>query len=202
MADNLTTADGVIGTDEVSSVHYQRMKPVLGADGTALDWVGTTERGGLVQPCPSVIRVAVTPTISTSVYASGDVIGGLQTIASAARVSGGSGTILSIIVVDKTQAQRAAMDILFFDRSVTVAADNAAVATSDADMANILGVVSIGPYNTAWPGTPQNSVSTLINVGLPYVLNGTDLFAVAVVRGTPTYVATSDLEFKYTLLRD
>lgn len=202
MADNLTTADGLIATDEVGSAHVQRVKPVLGADGTALDWVGTTARGGLVQPCANVLRVSVTPTISTSIYTSGDVIGGLQTIAGAARASGGSGTILSIVVLDKTQAVRAAMDLLFFDRSVTVAADNAAVAMSDADMANCLGVVSIGPYNTAWPGTPLNSVSTLLNVGLPYVLNGTDLFVVPVVRATPTYVSTSDLEFKYTLLLD
>jgi len=155
-----------------------------------------------VRPAPVQVRISVTPTISTTAYTSGDVVGGLQTISNAARISGGSGIIQSIIVVDKTQAQRAAMDILFFDRSVTVAADNAAVATSDGDMANILGVVSIGPYNTAWPGTPLNSVSTLLNVGLPFVLNGTDLYAVAVVRGTPTYTSTSDLIFIYTILQD
>lgn len=156
-----------------------------------------------VRPAPVQVRISVTPTVSTTpAYTSGDVVGGLQTISNAARISGGSGIIQSIIVVDKTQAQRAAMDILFFDRSVTVAADNAAVATSDGDMANILGVVSIGPYNTAWPGTPLNSVSTLLNVGLPFVLNGTDLYAVAVVRGTPTYTSTSDLIFIYTILQD
>lgn len=156
-----------------------------------------------VRPAPVQVRIQVTPTISSgSAYASGDVVGGQQTISNAARVSGGSGIIQSITVLDKTQAQRAAMDILFFDRSVTVAADNAAVATSDGDMVFCLGVVSIGPYNTAWPGTPLNSISTLINVGLPFVLNGTDLFAVAVVRGTPTYGSTSDLVFSYTILQD
>jgi hypothetical protein len=149
-----------------------------------------------------VARFSVTPTISTGIYASGDVLGGLQTISNAVRKAGGSGTILSVLVLDKTQAQRAAMDLLFFDRSVTVAADNAAVAMSDADMANCLGVISIGPYQTAWPGTPLNSISTLLNVGLPIVCNGADLFVVPVVRATPTYVATTDLEFKYTILQD
>lgn len=156
-----------------------------------------------VRPAPVTTRIQVTPTISSSpAYTSGDVVGGLQTISNAARVSGGSGTISQITVMDKTQAQRAAMDILFFDRSVTVAADNAAVAMSDSDMAFCLGVISIGPYNTAWPGTPLNSISTLMNVGFRFVLNGTDLFAVAVVRATPTYTSTSDLIFSYTIDQD
>jgi len=163
-----------------------------------------TDNEGLlwVRPAPKVQRFSVTPTISTTIYASGDVLGGLQTISNAVRKSGGSGTILSILVLDKTQAQRAAMDLLIFDRSVTVAADNAAVAMSDADMANCLGVISIGPYNTAFPGTPLNSISTLINVGLPIVCNGADLYFVPVVRATPTYVATSDLTFIFTILQD
>ena len=163
-----------------------------------------TDNEGLlwVRPAPKVSRFSVTPTISTTVYASGDVLGGLQTISNAVRKSGGSGTILSILVLDKTQAQRAAIDILVFDRSVTVAADNAPVAMSDADMANCLGVISIGAYNTAWPGTPLNSISTLVNVGLPIVCNGADLYFVPVVRATPTYVATTDLVFIFTILQD
>jgi hypothetical protein len=155
-----------------------------------------------VRPAPVQMRISVTPTIDTAIYASGDCIGGLMTFANAARISGGSGIIQSILVLDKTQAQRAAMDLLFFDRSVTVAGNNAAVAMSDADMAYCLGVVPIGPYNTAWPGTPLNSLSTLINVGLPFVLNGTDLYVQAVVRATPTYVASTDLVFTLGILQD
>jgi len=156
-----------------------------------------------VRPAPVTVRVQVTPTISTTpAYTSGDVLGGLQTISNAARISGGSGTVSSILVLDKTQAQRAAIDIMFFDRSVTVASDNAAVAMSDADMAFCLGILSIGPYNTAFPGTPLNSISTLLNVGLRFVLNGTDLYAVAVVRGTPTYTSTTDLIFTYIIDQD
>jgi hypothetical protein len=147
-------------------------------------------------------RVQVTPVIDTAAYATGDVLGGLQTIANAARFAAGGGLIRSITVLDKTQAQRAAIDILFFDRSVTVAANNAPVAMSDADMANFLGLVAVaaGDYNTAWPGTPLNSVATkVITEGLPFVCQATSLFAVAVVRGTPTYTSASDLVFSYTI---
>ena len=155
-----------------------------------------------VRPAPVQVRISVTPTIDTNIYTSGDCIGGLMTFSNAARISGGSGIIQSILVKDNTQAQRAAMDLLFFDRSVTVAGNNSPVAMSDSDMAFCLGVVPIGPYNTAWPGTPLNSISTLLNVGLPFVLNGTDLFVQAVVRGTPTYAAASDLTFILGILQD
>jgi hypothetical protein len=156
-----------------------------------------------VRPTPKVVRLSVTPTISSgSAYTSGDVVGGQMTFSGAVRVAGGSGTILSIMVLDKSQAQRAAMDLLFFDRSVTVAADNAAFATSDGDMANCLGICQIGPYNTAWAGTPLNSISYLANVNIPIVLNGTDLYVAAVVRAGPTYGSTSDLVFVLTILQD
>jgi hypothetical protein len=154
-----------------------------------------------VRPAPVQVRIQVTPTCDTSAYATGDSLCGLITFAGAARISGGSGIIQSILVLDKTQAQRAAMDILFFDRSVTVAAANAALAMSDGDMAYCLGVVPIGPYNTAWPGTPANSIATLLNVGLPFVLNGTDLFAAVCVRGTPTYGA-NDIVITLGILQD
>lgn len=175
---------------------------VSGTDGDYTPLIVDGQGRQWVRPAPVQVRISVTPTISTSAYASGDVVGGLMTFSNAARISGGSGIIQSILVLDKTQAQRAAMDLLFFDRSVTVASDNAAVAMSDGDMAYCLGVIAIGPYNTAWPGTPLNSLSTLLNVGLPFVLNGTDLFMVAVVRATPTYVGTSDLVFTLGILQD
>jgi hypothetical protein len=146
-------------------------------------------------------RVQITPTINTAIYASGDELGTLQTITNAARFTGGGGFVRSITVLDKTQAQRSAIDVLFFDRSISVAGNNNAFAPSDADMANCLGVVAIatGDYNTAWAGTPTNSVATKLVVDFPFVCSATSLFALAVVRGTPTYTSTSDLIFSYTI---
>lgn len=152
------------------------------------------------------VRNQQTPTINTSAYTSGDELGTLQTLTSAVRVSGGSGKLLAITVLDKTQAQRSAIDILFFDRSITVAGNNNPFAPSDGDMANCLGLVAIatGDYNTAWAGTPTNSVATkILATPLPFVVNGsTSLFALAVVRGTPTYTSASDLVFSYLIAQD
>ena len=154
-----------------------------------------------VRPAPVQKRIVITPTLNGTTYTSGDCLGGLQTLSNAARFSGGSGVIQSVIITDKTQAQRAAIDLALFDRSISVAGNNSPIATSDADNLFSLGVISIGPYNTVWPGTPLNSVSTLYNVGAPFVLNGTDLFIQAVVRGAPTY-ADGDLQFAYIILQD
>ena len=176
-----------------------------GADGDYTGFIFDAINRLWVRPAPVHVRIQVTPTISTSAYASGDDKGGSSAsiaLANAARASGGSGLVQSVLVLDNTQAQRAAMDLMFFDRSVTAAADNAPVATSDADMAYCLGIIPIGPYNQAFPGTPLNSFSTLVNVGLPFVLNGTDLHVVIVSRGTPTYVASTDLTFTFIILQD
>lgn len=147
-----------------------------------------------------------TPTISNGVaYTAGDCVGGLQTITNFGRFTGAGGMLQSVILLDKTQAQRAAIDLVFFDRTVTVAGDNNPFACSDADMAFCLGIVAIatGDYNTAWAGTPLNSVATkLLATPLPLVVNGTSLFCQAVTRGTPTYTSTSDLIFTYTWVQD
>lgn len=161
-----------------------------------------------VRPAPVQTRIQVAVTTDTSAYTSGDNLfhsgsnGNAVEFANAARVSGGSGVIQSITVLDKTQAQRAAIDLLFFDRTVAAGNNiNSPMAVSDADMAFCLGVIAIGPYNTAWPGTPLNSISTLLNVGLPFVLNGTGLFVLGCVRSTPTYAADS-LVISLTILQD
>ena len=212
MADNVTfttpsftaAADEVTYSGDTSKVQLMRLVHVSGSEGskTLTELVDSTTSQLIVQPAGRTRRISVTPTLDTSAYGSGDSLCGQMTIANAVRNSGGSAILQSITVLDRTQAQRAAMDILFFDRSVTVAAANAALAMSDADMANCLGVISIGPYNTAWAGTPANSISTLVNIGLPIVVNsGTDLYAAVCVRATPTY-GSGDLTFSFTFLQD
>jgi hypothetical protein len=193
-----TSGDGGI---QVLAVRKDSAVALAGTDGDYTPLITDAQDRLWVRPAPVTVKIQVTPTCDTSAYATGDSLCGQVTFSNAARVSGGSGIIQSILILDKTQAQRALLEILFFDRSVTVAAANAVLAMSDADMAYCLGVVSIGNYNTVWAGTPLNSFSTLTNVGLPFVLNGTDLFAAICVRGTPTYAA-SDIVVTLVILQD
>lgn len=231
MADNVTITAGVgtnVAADDISSVYYQRVKLTAGQDGTAVGDVGgrvvdtttalsiaATATAAYVDPWTPRRFFTVTPTVSTTpAYTSGDCIGGLQTISNAARANGAGGVINSIRILDKTQAQRAAMDLLFFSSSVSSAGDNAAAAFSDADMANLVAIVSIltTDYNTAWAGTPLNSIAfkpdtktnTLpVSMAIPYFCaSGTSLYVQAVSRGTPTYTSTTDLVFQYCLTLD
>lgn len=196
MADNLALRTGTQGssftlaTDDVGGFHYQR-----------------------VRSAPDRQKFTITPVISTGIYASGDCLGPLQTIASASSAAGLGGYIESIVVVDKTQSQRAAFDIVLYSATVTTAADNAAFQMSDADALNVVGIISViaADYNTAWPGTPLNSIafkpdtkvaSNDPRMRIPYTCAATSLFVQLVVRGTPTYTATDSIVVSFNCVLD
>ena len=221
MADNVAITAGAgtnIAADDISSVWFQRMKLALGPDGThtadAAGRVVSGTSGALyVEARPRIARFQITPVIDTGIYASGDCLGPLQTVSNVALYTGGSAVLRSITIVDKTQAQRAAIDVAFFTQTVTTAANNSPFTISDADALHFLGVIPLGTglYNTAWPGTPTNSVLTYPNptitatynagasLDFPLVLAGTDLFMQLIVRGTPTYTSTSDIVISLTV---
>lgn len=200
MADNVAFTPGTgatVATDDISGVHYQRNKIALGADGTAIDLVGTAARGAYVDPRPLAVRLSQTPTISTTAYAAKDAVGGLMTFANAVRASGGTCLVQSVQVVDKDQ-EMAALDLVLFDRSITAPTDNAAFDPTDTELTQCVGVIPI----TFYADFNDNAVAIVNNVGLECVLNGTDLFGVLVSRGTPTYTATSDIVVILTILQD
>lgn len=221
MADNVSITAGSgtsIASDDIGGIQFQRIKLTVGPDGTntgdlagrtvtsSLVATGATDVAAYVDPRVQRQIFTITPTISTTpAYTAGDCLGGLQTISNAARFSGGGGVIRSVTVLDKTQAQRSAFDIFLFNGSITATTDNAAFAGSDADMAKCIGVISIltTDYNTAFAGTPLNSVAfkpdTKTNtlpqaMAIPYYCSGsTTLYAQLVTRGTPTYTSTTDI---------
>ena len=146
------------------------------------------------------VRLQVTPTVSTTpAYTAKDAVGGLLTFSNAVRASGGTGRIEAIQIVDKGQ-QRADLDLVLFDRTFTAPTDNAVFAPTDAETLFCVGWIPVGAGNYADFST--NSVAAINNVGLEFVLNGTDLFGALVTRGTPTYTSTSDIVVTLTILQD
>jgi hypothetical protein len=146
--------------------------------------------------------VTVSPTVDTAIYASGDLMGGKLTLASAARVAGGTGMIHSLTIVDQDN-EKAALDIVFFesDPTGTTFTDQAALDVADADMLNVVGVVSVSASD--YVSFVDNAVATLRNIGLSFKLDsGTSLFAAIVSRGTPTYTAATDVQVKVGILMD
>ena len=202
MADNVAVTPGsgaTMAADDIGGILHQRVKVSVGADGSAADLDGSAARGVYVDPRLKVVRLSQTPTISTSAYTAKDAVGGLLTFANAVRASGGSCRIEAVQLVDKDQ-EMANMDLVLFDRTFTAPTDNAVFDPTDAELANCIGVISIGAGFYA--DFNDNAVAVVNNVGLECVLNGTDLFGALVARGAPTYTSTSDITVTLTILQD
>lgn len=156
-------------------------------------------------PQPRQTFVQVVPTITTTAYTSGDQIGGVMTVA-AALASGRAGQITGLTVFDKSNLNIALEVYVFLLTPTSPAGDNAPAAISDANAATAIpiGVFDVLAANYRIHGAASGfsvGMGTLVGGAplLPFVTSGSvNLFALAVVRGTPTY-AVGDLTFNFTL---
>jgi hypothetical protein len=90
------------------------------------------------------------------------------------------------------------VEAFFFDRSVTVASDNAAFSISDADMAFCQGSVILPAGSSAATST----ISTLTGMNFDYECNATSLFvALKTLNGHTFFSAADDLHLKVTANR-
>lgn len=232
MADNVAITAGsgtTIATDDVSGVHYQKVKVYAGTDGTEAAFtraedaahtdgdhgilaLGVREYAGAgTDGDYSAIAVAATgearvmahrdlkriavdsgglTTITTS-YTAGDQVGNQFTLANAARVSGGTGTIVGVTLTDANDII-GAYDVVITRASVTLAADNAAYSISDADAKNVVGVIQL---SGAWDLT-NNRIAQAFNIAIPYDCSGgTSLYAGLITRyGHGVFAAVTDLQ--------
>lgn len=149
-----------------------------------------------------------TPTVSTSIYASGDQLGSLVEITSALDDSSGTGMIESISVVDKAK-QASLIQVLFFrDKPVLTSVDNGALDISDAEMVDkCVGIVAIAAAD--YIANNVNSIATIRNVGLVISSrksqdnqSGNSLWMLVRSGGTPTYTSTTDLVFAIGIQQD
>ena len=142
--------------------------------------------------------VTVTPTIDTTIYASGDQLGSLMTFPGLLG-PGKSGQLVYASVYDKA-LQSAALSLLLFSSQPTIASsDNAALNISDAEMLKCMAAI---PFTTAYTSTSANSINTIPlssgnNPVLPIAVYSTvadgTIYAIMRCGGTPTYGAASDL---------
>lgn len=136
------------------------------------------------------------PVISTSAYASGDVLGGKLTLTDVVNANGLGGFIHSVTVIDQSK-QKSRLDLLIFgaDPAASAFVDNAALAVGAADQPNIIGAIPITAADYLDVGAI--AVATVRGVGLAFdLLAGRALFAVAMCGGAPTYTGTDDLIFR------
>lgn len=144
------------------------------------------------------ISVSQTPTVTAGAYSAGDAVGGLLTFANAAPGTGLGGVIKDLVILDDA-GQDAEMELWLFDQTFTAMADNAAWAPSEADLRNLVAIISTS--SGAWfaAGTPS---AARVECSQRYECAATSLFGQLVTRGTPTFAATDDVTVKIGLLKD
>lgn len=144
------------------------------------------------------ITISQTPTITAGAYAANDAVGGLLTFANAGRGVGLGGVIKNCIILDDA-GQDAEMELWLFDRTFTAMADNAPWDPSQADLRNLIAIIST--VDGAWFAAGTESAAR-IEVSQRYDVLGTSLFGQLVNRGTPTFAATDDVTVRIMLLQD
>jgi hypothetical protein len=155
---------------------------------------------GKVGGTTNVVQVPLT--VSTSpAYTSADLIGGKITIANAVRVSGGTGTLASIQILDRAN-QKPTGTIYIFNADPTAGTytDNAAPSVSTDDL-KVIGQIAVntGDYVT----TNVKAFGKLAFNPIPVkAASGTSLYAIFQTTSTPTFAATTDVQLSFGFLQD
>jgi hypothetical protein len=181
-----------------------RVKASAYTSGTvSVAWVATAIAADPVVsaiPAPAVRHIQLQSaglTTATTAYTAGDQLGTILTFTSAVRQAGATGVIQSATLLDQA-AVVGAVDLYLFDRTVTLASDNAAAAFSDADMLFCQGIISF----PAPQGGTGNSIATVVS-GLGVACNVTSLFGALVTRSGHTFFgAVTNLAVTLHILQD
>jgi hypothetical protein len=185
----LGKAEDAAHTDGDTGVLLLGVRNYTGA-GTDGDYsaVCVTPTGHLcVTPRRDQVRVQVTSAgLTNATYASGDQLGNQYEITNAARASGGTGRITSVMLLDEADVI-GPVTMLFFDRSVTAAADNAVASFSDADLLFLVGVAELAQVTDI----ALNRAAVAHNLSIPYTCNATSLFANVITRTANGAIASA-----------
>lgn len=193
MADNVAITAGAgtsVATDDVGGVHYQRVKLDGGADGASAAIPGSATHGLKIDDRGVLTRVSADSaglTTSVTAYSAGDTLGTLIELTGMAAASGGYGMIRSLRLLDDAIITLG-IEAFLFDRSVTLASDNAAFAVSDADMAFCQGSIII----PAGSGATNASIAKLTGMAYDYKCNVTSLFVGLKTMNAHTFFTAAD----------
>lgn len=135
------------------------------------------------------------------VYADGDVLAETQELSNGFRVSGGTGVIHSVVVLDKDD-QAEALDVVFFQTEVSLGTENAAVSISDADAQEIYGLVEVAATDYVDLGSSQVATKDNIGITIDAPVGVPHLYVGMISRGTGTYTVTGGLRVSVGILRD
>lgn len=126
-------------------------------------------------------------TLDTAQYAAGDTLGDLLEVTKVVQRAGDSAILQSVSVID-VDDQGAGLDLVLFDRSVTLSAKNAVWNTSDADMLFAQGLIRVAAADFIDLGGNRIATKPLLGLGVK-PNSGTSLYLGTLSQGTGTYTA-------------
>lgn len=134
-------------------------------------------------------------TISTSIYAANDVVGGLLTFDLSASVRGAiNGGILNSAHITDDDDVQAALTLYLFDTAPTTIADQVAFTPTKADLEKRIRVIDFLSY------TSINSVAFSDSIDINQAFFGNTIYGYPVCTATPTWTAATDLSIKLSVL--
>lgn len=206
LVDNGVLTDYTVATDDISvggsiAGQVQFLKLVDGTlngtdpipGGPQGLWV-VTRRDGL-----DVSVASAGLTTATTAYTSGDQLGNQLTFANCARASGGTGTIVAALIISAADIT-GPIDLQLSTASITLAADNAAYAISDADSLKTLPLIQgAGAFDIG-----NNRLAFAHSLAIRYTcVGGTSLFGGMITRTGHTFFgAATDLQAILFVERD
>lgn len=144
-------------------------------------------------------------TVDTAAYATGELIGkhtgGKLTFTNAFSGPGKGGRLVQVILTDDG-AQSAAIDLVLFssDPSATTFTDQSALDIADADLDKIIGIVSLAA--ASYKAFADNSAIVATAGPIDIVTDSGTLYGALVSRGSPDYVAATDLTLRLVIERE
>ncbi len=144
--------------------------------------------------------ISVTPVITAGVYHASDCVGGKLTLTDAMVADGGVALLTGVCITDAAN-QKAAFEIVIFNANPTAATltDNAAIAFAT-DLGKVVAKIPVA--TTDWAtigGVAVADVQWMRTI--EGVAGSNNLYAAVMCVGAPTYVAVSDLVFKFGMDR-
>lgn len=151
----------------------------------------------------NVSTITVIPVATDGSYATGQVIGAVNTVANAVLDDKAACELRSVVVLDAAN-QKQAIDLVFFNEApaTTIGADGASYALDDTDLLKVIGRVTIGTADYVSSGS-NNAEATIRNIGLMLqsIRGKHDVYVAVIARGTINLGAATDLSFKLALER-
>jgi len=164
----------------------------------------------IAQPLAYTSFVSVTPTVDTSAYATGELIGGKLTFTPAVRTNVGTGYVISVTMSDLA-SQAVDFELVLFNANPTATTftDQAAFDIADADLTKVVAVIPLTSSGTNH-AYADNSVHYSGNLALPvrgYNASGTPtvtntIYGALVARGAPTFATSGDVTITLGISQD